>query len=168
MARIGVIYGSTTGNTRDVCDKLTAAFGADAVDMLDVAEIDVDDLEPYTNLIFAVSTWGAGDLQDDWEEFYPHLDDVSLSRKKVAIMGIGDQSNYPDTFADAVSILADKVAERNGELVGKTIPEGYTYQFSRAERDGKLLGLILDEDNQADLTDGRIKSWAEQLRKEFV
>jgi flavodoxin I len=166
MANVGIIYGSTTGNTRDVCQKLLKAFG-DAAELHDVTEVSEATFQSYPYLIFATSTWGAGDLQDDWEEYFPKLDSVDLSGKKVAVMGLGDQQNYPDTFVDCVAALVDKARERGAKVVGATSTEGYEYTASDAERDGKFLGLIIDEDNQASQTDQRIKQWTSQLKKQF-
>jgi flavodoxin I len=44
---------------------------------------------------------------------------------------------------------------------------GYDFNKSKALRDDKFIGLALDEDNQSDLTDSRIKQWVTQLKKEF-
>jgi flavodoxin I len=96
------------------------------------------------------------------------MDDVDFSGQRVAIMGLGDQKNYPDAFGDAVAILANKVRERGGELVGQVEKdEDYTYTVSRAESNGRLLGLLIDEDSQRDKTDVRVRAWVEQLRQEF-
>ena len=38
---------------------------------------------------------------------------------------------------------------------------------SRALRDGKWCGLVIDIENQSKLTDKRIADWCEQLKKEF-
>ncbi len=168
MASIGIIYGSSTGNTRDVCRKLQLMLGRESADLLDVADVSPSDFSPYRNLILAVSTWGAGDLQDDWEEFYPSLDEIDFSGKRVAVLALGDQQHYGDSFCDCVPLLVDKVTERGATVVGFTDPEGYSYIASRAERDGKLLGLILDEDNQADQTDARLKRWVNRLRGAFA
>ena len=168
MASIGIIYGSSTGNTRDVCRKLQLMLGRESADLLDVADVTPADFIRYRNLILAVSTWGAGDLQDDWEEFYPNLDEIDFSGKRVAVLALGDQQHYGDAFCDCVPLLVDKVTERGGTVVGFTEPEGYSYIASRAERDGKLMGLILDEDNQADQTDARLKRWISRLRGAFA
>ena len=167
MASIGIIYGSSTGNTRDVCRKLQLMLGRESADLVDVADVLPADFTAYRNLILAVSTWGAGDLQDDWEEFYPELDEIDFTGKRVAVLALGDQQHYADTFCDCVPLLVDKVTERGGRVVGFTDPEGYHYIASRAERNGTLLGLILDEDNQADQTDARLKRWVKQLRQAF-
>ena len=167
MARICIIYGSSTGNTRDVARKLQSCWGSAEADLVDVAEADIDVFERYDCFVFAVSTWGAGDLQDDWERFFPRLDEVNFGGKRVAVMALGDQQHYADTFADCVPLLVDKVEERGGTVIGSTRPEGYTYTGTRAEREGRLLGLLLDEDNQAGLTDSRLRAWVALLRKQF-
>ena len=159
---IGIFYGSSTGNTKDVSTKLQAALGAD---LHNITDVDADTIAGYDNIVFATSTWGAGDLQDDWEDFLPSLDSIDFTGKRVAIMGLGDQENYGDTFVDGMAILADKVAERGGTLVGRTSTDGYSYDDSAAERDGEFVGLVIDEDNQGDLTDDRIRNWAASLRK---
>lgn len=165
MADIGIIYGSSTGNTKDVSVKLQAVLGGD---LFDVTDIDSDTIAGYQHLVFATSTWGAGDLQDDWEDFFPNLDDVDFAGKKVAIMGLGDQVNYGDKFVDSMAVLAEKIKERGGVVVGSTSAEDYEYDNSEAEQDGRFLGLVIDEDNQSDRTDERIKSWVADLKKEFV
>ncbi|MFP4636876.1 MAG: flavodoxin [Spirochaetaceae bacterium] len=168
MRHVGIVYGSSTGNTRDVSEMLKRTFGAEQADLLNVAEIDPHTLEEYDNLVFAVSTWGKGDLQDDWEEFFPQLDEVDLSRIRVAVMALGDQRNYPTKFADAMAILVDKAEERGAWVVGATSTEGYTFDASAAVRNGAFLGLVIDEDTQSNLTEPRIRDWVEQLKREFV
>ncbi|MFP4115336.1 MAG: flavodoxin [Spirochaetota bacterium] len=162
---IGIFYGSSTGNTKDVSEKLQQALGGD---LHNITDVDADTLADYDNLVLATSTWGAGDLQDDWEDFFPNLDDVDFSGKKVAIMGLGDQENYGDTFVDGMAILAEKVEEKGGQVVGYTSTDGYSYDNSEAERDGQFIGLVIDEDNQSDQTDERIKKWAADLKGAFA
>ncbi|NQE37327.1 Flavodoxin [Microcoleus sp. IPMA8] len=82
-------------------------------------------------------------------------------------MGTGDQEGYPDNFMDAMGILAEKISEQGGETVGYWPVEGYDFNESKAVVNGKFLGLAIDEDNQSDLTESRIKSWVSQLKKEF-
>ena len=165
MAEIGIFYGSSTGNTKDVSAKIEAGLGGD---LLNITDVDADTIASYKYLVFSASTWGAGDLQDDWEDFFPNLDDVDFNGKKVAIMGLGDQENYGDTFCDGMAVLAEKVEERGGVIVGSTSTDGYSYDNSEAEKDGSFIGLVIDEDNQSDLTDARVKAWIADLQKEFT
>jgi flavodoxin I len=55
-------------------------------------------------------------------------------------------------------------------LVYSTEPQlvkRYDFSESKAVVDGKFLGLAIDEDNQSELTESRVKSWVSQLKKEF-
>ncbi len=162
---IGIVYGSSTGNTKDVAVKLHEMLGGN---LHDISEVDAETIGRYDKLVFATSTWGAGDLQDDWEVFLPNLDEMDFAGKRVAILGLGDQEHYPDAFADAMAILADKVERQGGLIVGLTPAEGYTYEKSRAVRNGRFLGLAVDEDSQSGCTDERLHGWAERLRREFA
>ena len=71
MQNIGIFYGSSTGNTEAAAEQLQKEFGADNARIFDVSDVKASDLEGYSNLIFGSSTWGIGDLQDDFEGFLP-------------------------------------------------------------------------------------------------
>ncbi len=51
-------------------------------------------------------------------------------------------------------------------MCGSTSTDGYDHQASKAERDGKFIGLMCDEDNQYDMSEDRAKAWVEQLKGE--
>ena len=125
----------------------------------------MDELTKYDLLILGSSTWGLGDLQDDWEVQINNLKKLDLSGKKVAFFGTGDQASYPDTFVDAMGILYDAADETNASLIGAWPVDGYEHTESLAVRNGKFVGLALDEDNQADLTGERITGWVELIKK---
>ena len=82
--KTGIFYGSTTGTTEMVAEKVGALLGAD---VMPAAEI--DKVENYDFVIFATSTWGMGDLQDDWFGALETLAGKNLSGKKVALIGVG-------------------------------------------------------------------------------
>jgi len=118
-------------------------------------------------IIIACPTWDIGQLQSDWEGYYPELDEVDFSGKKVAYFGAGDQEGYADNFQDAMGILESKISELGGKTVGYWSTDGYDFNESQAVKNGKFVGLALDEDNQAELTDERISTWVKQLKSEF-
>lgn len=91
-----------------------------------------------------------------------------MKEKKIAIFGYGDQETYADSFVDAIGEIYDTVKDKGCKVVGFTSTESYEYDCSTAEVDGKFVGLPLDEENQSNLTDERIKHWVEQLRNEFI
>lgn len=168
MAKIGLFYGTQTGYTQTAAETIQKEFGgADTVDLYDVSRAEPSDFAKYSVIIVGCPTWNVGQLQDDWDSFFEQLDEIDFSDKKVAYFGEGDQVGYADSFQDAIGILEEKIAERGGETVGYWSTEGYDFSDSKAMRDGKFVGLALDEDNQSDLTDDRIKTWVAQLKQEL-
>jgi len=168
MAKIGLFFGTQTGNTQTEAEIIQKKFAGDSIVTLnDISQTEPDDFNDYSYIILGCPTWNVGELQDDWEKFYDELDNIDFSGKKIAYFGVGDQVGYPDTFQDAMGMLEEKISERGGETVGYWSTDGYKFNESKAVRDGKFVGLALDEDNQSELTAERIKAWVTQLKGEF-
>lgn len=169
MAKIGLFFGTQTGNTQMIAETIQTVFGGSSiVDLHDISEVDASDFADYDCLIIGCPTWNVGELQADWEGFYDdELDHIDFSGKKVAYFAPGDQIGYSDNFQDAIGILEEKISERGGTTVGYWSTEGYDFNESKAVKNGKFVGLALDEDNQSELTDSRIKTWVAQLKSEF-
>lgn len=165
--KIGIFYGSSTGQTEMVAEKLQQIFGEQIADLINVDHATKKDLEKYPYLIFGTPTWGVGEMQDDWEDFSEILEKTDLKGKKIALFGLGDQDTYPDSFADGVGMLYAKIKDK-AQVVGKWHKSGYTFNESEAFRDDAFVGLILDQENQAGKTTERLTKWVEQLKKEFV
>ncbi len=66
-----------------------------------------------------------------------------------------------------MGLLYDKVKPTGATVVGMCPKDGYTYDASAAEVDGRLVGLALDEDNEPRRTPTRIEAWVRQLKKEL-
>ncbi|NJN56636.1 MAG: flavodoxin FldA [Leptolyngbyaceae cyanobacterium SL_5_9] len=168
MAKIGLFYGTQTGNTQTVAELIQKEFGGDSVvDLHDISTADPSDFEGYECLIIGCPTWNIGELQSDWEGFYDELDAIAFNSKKVAYFGAGDQVGYADNFQDAMGILEEKISSLGGTTVGYWSTDGYDFSESKAMRDSKFVGLAIDEDNQSDLTDSRVQAWVTQLKREF-
>ena len=168
MEKIGLFYGTSTVKTAKIAVKIKKAFGETNIDIVPIEEAWQKDFENYDNLIVGASTWFDGELPTYWDEIIPELESLKLKNKKVAIFGLGDQAQYPDNFVDGVGILAETFEKTGAKLIGLTSTEGYNFNGSRALRDGKLLGLAIDIENQSGETDKRIEKWVEQLKKEFA
>jgi flavodoxin I len=168
MTQIGLFFGTTTGKTAALAEMLQEELGGEEiVTLIEIHEADEADFDRYQNLIIASPTWDIGQLQSDWEGFFPNLDNIDFSGKKVAYCGTGDQVGYADNFMDAMGILEEKISERGGKTVGYWPTDGYEFDASRAVRNGKFVGLAIDEDNQSELTEERVQAWAAQLKQEF-
>jgi flavodoxin I len=165
--KIGIFYGSSTGQTELVAEKLQQLLGEENADLINVDSASISDLEKYPYLIFGTPTWGVGEMQDDWEDFSELVEKTDFKGKKVALFGLGDQDTYPDSFADGVGILYNKIKDKT-KVIGKWHKNGYSFNESEAFRDDSFVGLILDQENQAGKTAGRLEQWVEILRKEFI
>ena len=167
---IGLFYGSTGGATARAAALIQSDFReryAVEAELLDVAEYYLDEMLGFDRLICGIPTWNVGQLQQDWEAVFDELDELDLSGKTAAVFGLGDQFGYPSTFGDAVFFVADKLEARGARLIGGWPTEGYSFDSSWAVRDGRFLGLMLDDDNQPELTPPRLARWIDQLAREF-
>ena len=93
-------------------------LGGDIVTLQELGIVENDDFAEYECLIIPCPTWKLGEVQSDWEGFFPELEDIDFSCKKVAYLGTGGQEGYADKFMDAMGILAEKLAKQGGETVG--------------------------------------------------
>ena len=134
-----VIFGSTTGMTEAVAGKIAQTLGCEAVNInaADAADFDAE------LLVLGSSTWGVGDLQDDWAA---QLDEVkgNFAGKKVATFGLGDSVGFADSYCVAAETIANAAKDAGATLVGEV--------------------LKLDDTNESDQTDGKIAAWIETLK----
>ena len=167
--KIGLFYGSTTGNSEAICDKIFEILGEGVIDLLNVAEVDSNKILEYNHIIISCPTWNEGELQEDWEEFLPKIAALDLKGKTIVMFGLGDQDGYADNFLDALGIIAADLIKAGAEIKGHWPIEGYEFTKSLGlAPDGKhFYGLGLDEENQADLHDERLNKWFDMLMPIF-
>lgn len=165
MKRYGIFYGSTTGTTEDVAHRLAKLLDIPESDIHNVANTSPSAVADYDVLLLGTSTWGSGDLQDDWYDFVAGLRELDLKGKQIAIFGVGDES-MSDTFCSAVGKLYKDLQSTGGEFIGSFPNDVYDFEHTEADVDGVVVGLLLDETNHPDLTDGRLADWAEEIRRQ--
>jgi len=168
MKKIGLFYASSTGNTENMATEIKESLAGLNITLHDIAQSANDEMTKYDALIIGSSTWGDGDLQDDWEDYIGNLDNAELSGKTVALFGLGDQEEYPDHFLSAMGTIYEKIVSLGANVVGSFPTDGFEFDESTAVVDGMFVGLALDEDNQDDLSTKRIKSWCDSIRPHFA
>jgi flavodoxin II len=166
---IGLFYGSSTCYTEMAGEKIRQYIGEDRVDFYNVANTPIIQTLFYDYLIFGIPTWDYGELQEDWEEIWDDLDSLDLHGKKIALYGLGDQVGYPEWFLDAMGYLHSKLVHRGATPCGYWPREGYEFEESKAlTPDGDyFVGLALDDENEFQLSDQRIRQWCDQILLEF-
>jgi flavodoxin I len=171
MGKIGIFFGSDTGNTRRVAKSIAKKLGDAADAPVDVKKASVDDLLKYDALILGTPTLGDGELpglsagasDESWEEFLPKLAGTDMSGKVVALFGLGDQEGYGHEFVDAMIFLYDTVIDAGAKVVGFWPTDGYTFEKSNSIVDDQFVGLVIDHENQSDQTDERLDAWLEEI-----
>lgn len=146
MSKVLVIYGTTTGNTEMMAENIVSELksGGAETAMKNVTDAKVHELSEYDVILLGSSTWGDGELQDDFAEFYSDLEEADLKGKKATVFGPGD-SSY-ENFCEAVNILEKCLKKCGAELL--------------------LDGLKIDGEIY-DSTELIIK-WSQQLTKSIV
>lgn len=168
--QIGLFYGTNTGITEIIAEQLRDVLLENAfeVDIFDIASVPLSTMDKYTTLLIATPTWNDGELQDDWEEVWDAWQEYNFAGKKVGFVGTGDQEAYCDNYCDAIGRMGFFVRKNGGEIYGRWSSKGYSFVSSKGyEGDGFFIGLALDDDNQEELTEGRIKAWVEQIKVEL-
>lgn len=172
--RIGLFYGSTTCFTEIAAEKIRDIIGVDIVELHNIKDTPLAAAEDYDILIFGLSTWDFGEIQEDWESRWSEITELNLHGKTIALFGMGDQVGYSEWFQDALGMLHDAVADTDPEntirRIGFWPNQGYDFMASKAliENDSLFVGLALDEDSQYELSDDRIAHWCTQILEEIA
>ncbi len=165
MKKTVIIFGTSTGTCEDLAGRIGEKLGVDNI--INVTDLNDNVIADNDNLILGTSTWGAGELQDDWYDGIKTIKGADLSGKTVALFGCGDSESYPDTFVGGMAELYNAVKEAGANIIGQVSTDGYTFDESEAVVDGKFVGLALDEVNEDDKTDERINAWVEEIQPQL-
>lgn len=173
MNKIGIFFGTETGTTRLIAKKIYTRLGDElAAKPLNVNRIEPADMLQYDALILGTPSYGvgqipghsAGCLESNWEEFLGKMPQADFRGKRVALFGLGAQERYAERFASSLRKLHDTLLGFGAEMVGDWGTEGYTFEQSAAVRDGRFVGLVLDQRTQGMHTEARLDAWVAQVR----
>lgn len=144
MSSALIVYGSTTGNTEMVANRIGEVLSGKGITVIvkDVTDTKVSELgNGYDLTLLGASTWGDDEVefQEDFDPFYQEMDSADLSEKKVALFGCGD-SSY-EYFCGAVDELEEKMDKLQANVVN----------------------ISLRIDGDPDDVDSEIVEWAEDV-----
>jgi flavodoxin I len=167
MRAVGLFFGTSTGKTEEVAEIISKEAGVEAKDVGDASP---SDLSGFDGLIVGAPTWNTGaDEQRSgtaWDEYLEEIRGMDLGGKPVAVFGVGDSVGYGDNFCDAIEELHSTFSAAGAKMLGSVSSEGYQHGESKSDQGGKFLGLPLDQDNEDDMTEARVKSWITQIKGE--
>lgn len=163
MKKIGIFYGSTTGNTEEVAMMIGKRLGVDMSDIHDVADTAPSAVGDYDVMLFGCSTWGDGDMQDGMHDFLDGVMALDLAGKKSAVFGCGDET-MAETFCNGVGEMYRMLKNTGVEMIGGDFDtDGYKYDHTDADVNGRIVGLLIDNMNHPDLTAGKVDDWCDSL-----
>ena len=165
MKKTVIIYGSSTGTCQSIAETIAQKLGV--ADIMDVAKVTTAQVQGYDNLLLGTSTWGAGEMQDDWYGGIKQITSADLSRKTVALFGCGDSQSYSDTFCDGMGEIYRELQGTGCNIIGGVSTDGYTYDDSTAVVDGRFVGLAIDDVNESEQTEARIDAWVEVIKNQL-
>jgi len=161
---VGLFFNTQTGNTEAAAGLIAAATGLEATDF------DGEDFSDLDGMIVGCPTWntGADDMRSGttWDDYLETIKEYDLKGKTVAVFGCGDSQGYGDNFCDGIEELHSTFEAAGAKMIGYTDSSGYSFSESKSVRDGKFLGLPLDQDNEEDQSEERVNKWVEQLKAE--
>ena len=165
-----IFFATSTGKTEDIADQIKELMpGSVLKDVDDLSS--ADELEAAESLICCIPTWNTGADEDRsgtaWDQHIKDIPTMNFAGKTVAIVGLGDSASYGDFFCDAMEELYTAFVQSGANLVGKVPTDGYTFNESKSVVDGMFCGLPIDEDNESDLTEERLKSWITSIQVKF-
>ena len=167
MKKTCIVYGSSTGTCQNLAERIGKKLGLASEEIIDVGQLSADFIAAHDNLLLGTSTWGAGEMQDDWYEGVKVLGQVGLQGKTVAVFGCGDSAGYSDTFCGGMAELYHAAEDAGAKMIGRMPTDGYTFDDSTAVENGEFVGLALDEVNEDNLTDERIDQWVNSLQPQL-
>ena len=76
----------------ELANQIAEKLGVSSTDVHSVDKMTADKIKEYEVLVLGTSTWGDGELQDDWYDGVKVLKSTDLSMKFVALFGCGDST----------------------------------------------------------------------------
>ena len=104
MKKTGIFYGSSTGTCEDLANQIADKMGVASSDVYSADKLSADLVKEYDLLILGTSTWGDGELQDDWYDGIKVLKSadfafsrypVRLRRLRILLRHLLRRNGYP-------------------------------------------------------------------------
>ncbi|WP_059172854.1 flavodoxin domain-containing protein [Bacillus sp. FJAT-27445] len=105
--KIGIVYESVTGNTRDLAESLQYAFYQYGISPLfcKTSQFPLKKLKDFDAIVIVTYTWGSGEIPSPMQTVYEAIELQDLKHVITGIAGTGD-SFYPH-FCGAVDAFRD-------------------------------------------------------------
>ncbi len=170
MNKTVLIFWPKGGNVENAANLIAKEYGD--INVKPINEVNADTFLQHDKFIIGGSTlgaetWEGTQNESPWNSFFSDVKKHDFSSKKVALFGLGDQVLWSTNFVDGLAIIHNAFVKAKAKIVGKWPTKGYDFTDSQAVDGDNFVGLALDDDQQEELTDERVKVWVKQIKKEF-
>jgi sulfite reductase (NADPH) flavoprotein alpha-component len=126
-----ILYGSQTGNSKGVAQKLQAEAEAKGISskLISMADYKPRQIKSETHLAVVVSTHGEGDAPDDAMELHEFLDSKKapkLNNTQYAVLGLGDTSY--EFFCQTAKDFDTRIAKLGGKAITERVDCDVDYE----------------------------------------
>ena len=120
MSKVLIVFGSSTGNTESIAQKLAelVTAGGHEVKLINAADASAENLaDGFDAVLFGCSAWGMEDLemQDDFASLFEDFDRMGLAGRKVAAFASGDPEY--EHFCGAVPAIEERAKELGAVII---------------------------------------------------
>lgn len=141
MAKIRIIYGSETGNTKSIAEEISRLLTekGHAVQCESAGDVEPKGLASgFDMVLLGTSVWGTDEieLQSDFESFAEDFSIMGLQGVKCAAFASGDASF--EHFCSGVDFIEEQVQEANAVLV----TEGLRLEGDAAGNKGEIADWV--------------------------
>lgn len=121
MKNILIAYGSTTGNTETVAQLIAGHLTGFDTSVVNVTQISKEQVASADLVLLGASTWGYGELQDDFASYIGAIAPDTYGGKSVAVFGCGDQAAFSDVFCEAVHQIEAQLQQAGATFVAESL-----------------------------------------------
>ncbi|MBL4694626.1 flavodoxin family protein [Candidatus Gracilibacteria bacterium] len=119
MSKVHIVYGSCSGNTQMVCEKIAETLAAKhEVKLFKAMATEPEDLKGFDVLIMAAPTYGHGEMEMYMERLMIKMKDFDLKGAKCAIIALGDPKYEEDYHLETAKMLKDWLKAKGAEILG--------------------------------------------------
>lgn len=118
MKKVSIIYASTTGNTRRTAEAIKNNLNNYEVEIISAPNATKEDIENSDLIILGSATYGSGELDSDFDNFYEtKMSEELFKGKDIAVFACGNIINHGATFAMAADTLTKKAKEIKANII---------------------------------------------------
>lgn len=113
---IPVIYATLTGNSEEIAKIVKSELEKNShkSELISGPQLNNSQIESNELIVIVTSTWGAGEINEEFPNVIKILSSLDLSNKKFGLIGLGDMMYGDYYFCKAIDEAAEVIMNSNG------------------------------------------------------